>query len=323
MSVSLTNYINTPAAVKALRDALQETLTFGHIQSGLRHHITDEAIDEALTRLVGKKSASPLSVNFANDTAAKVLGFNNIHEVNDRVGRMKTANVLPFDIKPGGRLPLKQVVYLTSSCCENAENVSQYYMEANNLDFSNTFEGDGYVFYPLSEDESSYIAEDNILVGAASDKLHVMTGYSVLIDNKKFIALAHEVHYEEGDEFLPPKPQALALHKEEALALQAMSENLGGFIAYSDDPEYDDEDEGLGHYLTLLCIPFSEVAQRVHDFEEWSVYLRLLDADGSDAASRKVIEKMRQGKTNADLWLNASNESINALKDNYLPTLLD
>ena len=134
---------------------------------------------------------------------------------------MKTANVLPFDIKPGGRLPLKQVVYLTSSCCENAENVSQYYMEANNLDFSNTIEDGHYVFYPLSEEESSYIAEDNVLVGTASDKLNVMTGYSVLIDNKKFIALAHEVYYEEGYAFLPQKPQALALHKEEALALQA------------------------------------------------------------------------------------------------------
>ena len=150
-----------------------------------------------------------------------------------------------------------------------------------------------------------------------------MTGYSVLIDNKKFIALAHEVYYEEGYAFLPQKPQALALHKEEALALQAMSENLGGFIAYSDEPEYDDEDEGLGHYLTLLCIPFSEVAQRVNNFEEWSVYLRLLDADGSDTASRKVIDKMRQGKTSADLWINGSNESIKALKDSYLPTLLD
>lgn len=310
MTQSLRNYITTPTAMKTLRDALLQTLTFGRLKAILSPYVTDPNIADALSRLVGKKHDTPVGLNAANDMAAALLGFNNLHEANTEIGHMKSDVLLPFGLRPGGRLDLKKVVYLTSSCCENTEHVSQYYMQANGLYFQNTEENG---FYPLSEKEERYIAEEQILLGNQDDSLLAFTGYTVLIDNRKYLALAHETHYERGHPELHDKDAAFDAHQANAARLGRMSIGLGGFIASSDTPEYDDPEEGLGHYLTLLCVPFDVAYGKASDFGEWELYLRMLDEYGDDTLSRALLARIHRGESDPVIWRNASANELAAL----------
>src|SRR5690606_19333577 len=81
-------------------------------------------------------------------------------------------------------------VFLTSGCCENTEHVTADMLTALGLQ-NGIFNGE---HYPLTQDESAYIAEEFIDLGPY--KKSALIGYSALIGNRKYLVPTLEFSFD-------------------------------------------------------------------------------------------------------------------------------
>lgn len=81
MTTPLFHTVFTAEHAKTLTAALRRALTLSDLVGLIQKHVTDPAIHDSLTRVVGKKGDKLLSPRMATALTAKVLGFANEHHM--------------------------------------------------------------------------------------------------------------------------------------------------------------------------------------------------------------------------------------------------
>lgn len=149
-----------------------------------------------------------------------------------------------------------QVLCLTNGCCEHAYG-SEELLDALGLPYGE-FDGD---FYPLTDEEASYIAED--VVNSLDGSMSAMTGYSALYRGKKYINPTIELPVAPHDDF-PPEEEVLAFAKRYVEAIRPKVEGLGGYVI---------QNRGFDDCVEIsILVPFEkvlEIGQRWYDTLQW------------------------------------------------------
>jgi hypothetical protein len=175
---------------------------------------------------------------------------------------MCTEIVIPHE----GRLPIDPLnpAYMTNGCCEVA-TVTQGDMEALGLRFGE-FDGS---FYPLTDKESGYIAED---VVDADDGIHgALIGYSVLYRSAKYLMPTIEVQH--SGPLAPDLPSRTQVHAEAtdyANRIMPKVADLGGEVLV---------DAGMEDRICIQILVPLDRAMDVGDFEAWKERLAWLMVD--------------------------------------------
>ncbi|NTF17462.1 hypothetical protein G6L37_03445 [Agrobacterium rubi] len=186
-----------------------------------------------------------------------------IQSVAQRISRDYSRGAYPFG--DGTDSP----VYLTSACCEVTEQYDDLLMQ-NGLAFG-AFDGG---FYPLTEEESKFIADD---VAEVDDGYVALMGYSSLYRGKKFLMPSVEVSFDAENEM----SRDLGLHMAYEFADQnvASIEEIGGHILVDADADVD-------KHVVQVLIPFDYAATVADDYAGWKTHLeRALLPNTNPAAS--------------------------------------
>lgn len=162
------------------------------------------------------------------------------------------------------------VVYMTSATTEVA-NVTPKMLDDAGLNYSNE-ESEG--FYPLTEQEAKFVAEDWVDVGG---EYPMMLGYSILLDGKKYLSLEDTISTDMEGEFDHSLDVENVNCKERAIKV---AEKLGGMVLWSEQPSCEWE----GHrkikeqdFTTAVLVDLSEVAKKHANFQDWRDELSRLD----------------------------------------------
>jgi hypothetical protein len=120
-----------------------------------------------------------------------------------------------------------------------------------------SFEG---AFYPLTDAENIYIADDEI---EAADGFNALAGYSVLYKGEKYYAPQIELGY--GDNGVSQE-QAMDFGRRFTDDIRARVEGIGGHVFLSDDG-------GPDRGLVQVLIPVSYPAKVAEDYPAWAEHL--------------------------------------------------
>lgn len=161
-----------------------------------------------------------------------------------------------------------KVTYLTNQGCEDTGHVDA--LKLNELGLPHgEWEGD---FHPLTEAESSLIAEDVVeLFGHFA-----LMGYSVLIGDRKYLAPTIEIDFDHDSPFLFDKNEACTFNQRLRDPLQHLAEQTDGFFFWSSEPDIEFEN-GDGKYVVTMFIPIEGYAlKHANDFAQWAAHLKRL-----------------------------------------------
>lgn len=154
-------------------------------------------------------------------------------------------------------------LYLTNGCCESANDAAEELLTKFGLAFGE-FDGG---FYPLTDAEVTYIAED---VAEVMDGHGALTGYSALYQGQKFLMPSIEVHY--GG--VLSETAALEYAKGLTNTLKDRIEAIGGHV-------FCGENDDVERHLVKVLIPFEYAQANANSFDDWKTHLeeKLLSAD--------------------------------------------
>lgn len=154
-----------------------------------------------------------------------------------------------------------EMVFLTSGCCENAHGTPAL-MERYGLEYQAESE---FGFYPLTESESKYIAEDYF---EPAPFLGGMMAYSVLYNGQKYQYLDFRISFEKNT-----KASSYKLHCEQKNILKKANDYLQcALIAWEDNPT-EEYENGDGEYASGLLVPFSQIPNFADSFSDWKHFL--------------------------------------------------
>jgi len=175
-----------------------------------------------------------------------------------------------------GAMPIdpERPAYMTNGCCE-AASVTAKDLDRLGLAYG-SFDGE---FYPLTEREGGYIAEDEV---RADDGLHeALIAYSVLYRGAKHLMPTIEMANGPEDGF-PPRDQVLREAMSYAQRILPKIEEMGGTVLV-------DTQEGDRVGIQLL-IPL-EAAMEVGDFDAWRAHVAwlMVDPDLPSVLRREVV----------------------------------
>lgn len=153
-------------------------------------------------------------------------------------------------------------IYLTNGCCEFAHD-DGWMFEGSDMD-TGLFDDN---FYPLTEQESQFIAED--LVSSEDGRMHALTGYSALYRGKKHVMPSIELAV--GDEHdAPSKAEVRKIAKEYIANILPKVQQLGGNILL---------DEGIDECVVIqMLFPLDEV-MKFKDLDTWFARLKWIMVD--------------------------------------------
>ncbi len=155
-------------------------------------------------------------------------------------------------------------VYLTNACCEAAHGQEAHFNELG-LSYGE-YEGQ---FYPLTEDEEKFIAEDEVY--SFDGRMLAMMGYTALYRGKKYFMPSIELSF--GDDFddFPPFEKVLEEAKAYAENINPKLATLNGFARVDD--KSDDE-----RIVIQMLFPVDQVTQ-CGDLTAWKNKLAWLMTD--------------------------------------------
>ncbi|PZR93462.1 MAG: hypothetical protein DI537_10070 [Stutzerimonas stutzeri] len=156
---------------------------------------------------------------------------------------------------------------LTNGCCEAAHGGPQLFAR-HGLSWSTRDDGS---FYPLTDDEARFIAEEQIHLpnGYAAE-----LGYSFLFRGEKYASGVVEVAFDANS--TASRGAALDEVKAYAAHVEKSAKPLGGHVFITED-----DAQGDRHTLHAL-VPFRVVQQQAIDFADWKIQIAriLMPADG-------------------------------------------
>lgn len=171
--------------------------------------------------------------------------------------------------------------FLTSAICEDAGNMGASELETLGLEVGD-LEGD---FYPLTADEQRFIGDSSLeLFGHP-----VLTGYSVVIGNRKFAAPAIEIDYGPEKE-LYDFSQAARVNADVAHKVAAMAQSMGGLFYASASPALE-FDNGDGKFVIHLFVPMENAKRLASDFSGWLAVLRFAAQGDRDLSAYLAPEE--------------------------------
>ncbi len=151
----------------------------------------------------------------------------------------------------------KEPLYLTNGTCEATHDYIEELLTKAGIPFGNA-EGE---FYPLTEDEEKFIAED---VADLGDGIEAILGYTSLYKGKKYLMPSVELCFGEGT--FTTEKYALDFANELKQKFQDRISQVGGHVILSENEEYD------RHVLKLL-LPFDYAIAKAKNFDEWKKHL--------------------------------------------------
>tara|TARA_B100000929_G_scaffold214052_1_gene171014 strand:+ start:8673 stop:10298 length:1626 start_codon:yes stop_codon:yes gene_type:complete len=153
-------------------------------------------------------------------------------------------------------------IYLTNGCCEFAHD-DGWMFEGSNME-TGLFDDD---FYPLTEQESQFIAED--LVTSDDGRMHALTGYSALYRGKKHVMPSIELAV--GDEHdAPSKSEVQKIAKEYIANILPKVQQLGGNVLI---------DEGIDECVVIQMLFPIERVMKFKDLDTWFARLKWIMVD--------------------------------------------
>lgn len=167
------------------------------------------------------------------------------------------------------------VTFLTSSICEATEHMSPEHLLSLGLEYGE-IEGE---FYPLTDIEQNYVGDSSLVLFGH----HALTGCSVVIGDRKYLAPAIEIDYGPEQDLLDVD-QAAQANERLARRVAAMAQRFEGLWFASTEPEVEFSDRH-GKFLIHLFIPIDCARALANDFQGWLAVLRFVaenDPDLSD-----------------------------------------
>ncbi len=158
-----------------------------------------------------------------------------------------------------------QLIYLTNGCAENVGNLNDliklglpFFDDKKNKEW-----------HSLTLDEMLY-ATDNAVNIAGYDSF-VLTGYSVLHENKKWLSLQIEIHFEDKES----RQSALQTHNELLGKTKLIAQNCNFKVVSHDEPAAE-WDEGDGYFEIKLLVPMSYAQEKAKTTDEWLSHIEQL-----------------------------------------------
>lgn len=168
------------------------------------------------------------------------------------------------------------VTYLTSQVCEDTGNVDELKLNSLGLESGSFMDSS----YPLTDTEACFIGEDVVEIGG-----HLaLTGYSVLIGNRKYLAPTIEIDYTSDDDcaFNFTFGEAKAANKKLRDTVGRLAEITNGYFCWNAEPGIEFK-EGGGKFVTEIFIPFEYAQERTNSFEQWKDHLAMLASEAEAA----------------------------------------
>lgn len=153
-------------------------------------------------------------------------------------------------------------IYLTNGCCEFAHD-DGWMFEGSDIE-TGKFDGE---FYPLTEQESQFIAED--LVTSDDGRMHALTGYSALYRGKKHVMPSIELAVGAAHD-APSKSEVRKIAKEYISNILPKVEQLDGNILI---------DEGIDECVVILMLFPLERVMEFKDLDTWFARLKWIMVD--------------------------------------------
>lgn len=156
---------------------------------------------------------------------------------------------------------------LTNGCCEPAHGGPELFSR-HGLKWSVDESG---MFYPLTEDEARYIAEDGITL---PNGFYAELAYSFFYQGAKYASGVFEVAFDAGSNV--SRDKVLAEVKAYASHIEKAVSALDGHVFIIED-----DVQGDRHTIHAL-IPFDRVPKMAIDFDDWKIQIAriLMPADG-------------------------------------------
>lgn len=166
------------------------------------------------------------------------------------------------------RISPKNVTYLTNQGCEDTGQVDEKYLTGLGLSVGQFMDSS----YPLTNLEACYIGEDVTEIAGHQ----ALTGYSVLIGNRKYLAPTIELDYWVWDNEDDPEEQSEKWAMDENTRLQPMLEKManmtGGLYSWEDETAVEFSN-GDGRFVVTLFVPFEYAQKHANGFEQWKDHL--------------------------------------------------
>ena len=185
------------------------------------------------------------------------------------------------DAGPGdnGRDGIEKRIYLTNGCCEHAHG-DEALLDELGLRWSEDDHGD---FYPLTDNESRFIAEEG---PSLPNGYWPNMAYSFLYQGKKFAGAVMEVYFgDEGGGARNPNTGEETLREVRAYVshIAPRIETVGGHIFVVED-----DGPGSDRHTIEVLIPFAHISKHAEDFDDWKCQLArlLMPADGPRVLAR-------------------------------------
>lgn len=153
-------------------------------------------------------------------------------------------------------------IYLTNGCCESVHE-SGWMFAGTDME-SGSFAGE---FYPLTDDESRFIAED--LVASADGRMHALTGYSALYRGRKHLMPSIELPAGREQD-APPLEEVRAEAREYASHILPKVAAIGGNVLI---------DSGIDDCVVVQILVPIEEASKFGTMEKWHEHLAWLMVD--------------------------------------------
>lgn len=175
-------------------------------------------------------------------------------------------------------IDLTDVIYLTSQACEDTGNVDELKLDSLGLESGSFMDSS----YPLTDTEACFIGED---VAEMAGHL-ALTGYSVLIGNRKYLAPTIELNYQVWNSKEDPEEQSekWAMDANEKLRpiCQKIAEMTGGYYVWNPEAAVEFEN-GDGRFTIEIYIPFEYAQEHANGFEQWKDHLTSLATKAKEA----------------------------------------
>lgn len=207
------------------------------------------------------------------------------HTAADNAGQVNTA--APVDNRRDG---IEKRIYLTNGSCEHAHG-DEALLEELGLRWSEDDHGD---FYPLTDNESRFIAEEGPTL---PNGYWPNMAYSFLYQGKKFAGAVMEVYFGDDVAARNPKTGEETLREVRAYVshIAPRIEAIGGHIFVVED-----DGPGSDRHTIEVLIPFSHISKHAEDFDDWKCQLaRLL----MPAGGPRVIARFHGGVIQGGRWL--------------------
>lgn len=161
----------------------------------------------------------------------------------------------------------EDMIFLTNQGCEDTGQVDEARLARLGLSYG-AFEGSP---YPLTDQESQFIGEDVVEIGGH----FALTGYSVLIGNRKYLAPTIEIDYTSDEDCPFSFVYAEAKEANERLrkTMERLAETTDGYFCWSAEPGIEFK-EGDGKFVSEIFIPFEYASKHAENFEQWKAHLK-------------------------------------------------